>query len=112
MDMGRERHKPLDAYEGNEHLEKKAWHCKQCYAWISLNWLRERRYRIVLTLPETSSREPAAMIKEVAPVRVERQTDDDTLKPQRIRFPALHAYPAGCLREDSAPTEGDGRSRF
>lgn len=108
MDMGRERHKPLDAYEGDEHLEKKVWHCKQCYAWISLNWLKERRYRIVLTLPETSSREPAARIKEVAPVRVERLADDEIISLWQIPSAAFRLYPAGSLRKDGAPTGRHG----
>lgn len=104
MDMGCERHRPLDAYKGDEHLENKAWHYKQCYAWISLNWLKERRYRIVPTLPEISSREPAARIKGDAPVRVERLTDDEIISLWQIPSAAFRLYPAGRLRKDGAPT--------
>jgi hypothetical protein len=40
---------------------------------------KEKRYRIVLTLPGISSKEPAERIKGVALVRVEHLTDDEIL---------------------------------
>jgi hypothetical protein len=30
MDIRCERHKPLEAYKGDEYLEKKVWHRGQC----------------------------------------------------------------------------------
>jgi hypothetical protein len=78
-DIACPRHKALESYEGDVYLTEKAVHCKDCYAWMFLNWLKDRNWRIVLTAPEMSSKELVARIKGVDPVRVEDLTDDEIL---------------------------------
>lgn len=78
-DVGCERHAPLEAYTGDEYLRRKADHCRECYAWMFLNWLKDRNWRIVMTAPEMSSKELVARIKGIDPVRVENLTEDEIL---------------------------------
>lgn len=73
------RHVPLEELKGNEYLEKKAEHCKDCNAWVFLNWLKDNGYRIVKTVPEISSKELAARIKGMDVVHVEDLTEDEIL---------------------------------
>ena len=78
-DIKCERHTPLGAYQGEEYLAKKAVHCKECYAWMFFQWLKERNYRTILTVPEMSSKELAARLKGIDPVKVENLTEDEIL---------------------------------
>jgi len=79
MDIKCEKHKPLEAFDGDEYMKQKAVHCRECYAWMFLGWLKDRNWRIVLTAPEMSSRELAARIKGIDPVRVNDLTEDEIL---------------------------------
>ncbi|MBN2159171.1 MAG: hypothetical protein JW807_07230 [Spirochaetes bacterium] len=74
-----ERHAPLEGLKGEAYLQKKAVHCKDCYAWKFLNWMKDNGWRIVLTVPEISSKELAARIKGIDIVRVEDLTEDEIL---------------------------------
>ena len=74
-----ERHASLEKLAGDAYLKKKAKHCKDCYAWKFLDWTKEKGWRIVLTMPEISSKELAAHIKGIDIVRVEDLTDDEIL---------------------------------
>ncbi len=40
----RPRHEPLEGLEGDAYLNKKAEHCKECYAWMFFSWLKDRNY--------------------------------------------------------------------
>ncbi len=79
VDIGCPRHEPLEGLQGEAYLNKKAEHCAECYAWRFFAWLRDKNYRIVLTMPEMASRELVARIKGIAPVRVEDLTEDEIL---------------------------------
>lgn len=74
-----ERHAPLEGKTGEEYFREKAVHCADCYAWKFLNWTRDNGWRIVLTMPEISSKELAARIKGIDVVRVEDLTEDEIL---------------------------------
>jgi len=74
-----ERHAPLETLTGEAYLEKKAVHCKDCYAWKFLNWTKDKGWRIIYTMPEISSKELAARIKGIDIVRVEDLTEDEIL---------------------------------
>ncbi len=79
-DIKCERHKPLESLEGEGYLKQKSVHCKDCYAWMFFDWLKDRNWRIVLTtIPEMSSKELAARIKGIDIVRVKDLTDDEIL---------------------------------
>jgi len=73
------QHAPLEGLSGDAYLEKKAMHCKECYAWKFLNWTKDNGWRIVMTMPEISSKQLAAMIKGIDIVRVEDLTEDEIL---------------------------------
>jgi hypothetical protein len=79
IDIACPRHKDLESLEGEAYLEKKKVHCRECYAWQFLSWLDKHDYRIVLTQPEVSAKDLAAMLKGIDPVRVEDLTIDEIL---------------------------------
>ncbi len=79
IDIKCEQHKPLEAYSGEEYLRRKAVHCKDCYAWMFLSWLKERNWRILLTQDQMSSKELVARLKGIDPVKVEDLTEDEIL---------------------------------
>lgn len=72
-------HVALDGLKGDAYMKKKAVQCKACPAWQFYLWLKDHRYRIVMTVPEMSARELAAHIKGVDPVKVEDLTLDEIL---------------------------------
>ncbi|MDD5712463.1 MAG: hypothetical protein PHY31_06880 [Smithellaceae bacterium] len=78
-DIKCERHGVLEGYTGAAYLKKKAVHCKECSAWQFFTWLKDRDYRIVLTVPEISSKELAARLKGIDPVKVKDLTEDEIL---------------------------------
>lgn len=73
------QHRELEGLEGNAYIERKKVHCKDCYAWQFFVWMKDHKWRIVQTMPEISSKQLAAMIKGIDPVRVEDLTEDEIL---------------------------------
>jgi hypothetical protein len=78
-DIKCERHKVLEGLSGSEYLSRKSDHCKECYAWMLFNWLKDRHWKIVLTMNEISAVEMAARIKGIDPIRVKDLTMDEIL---------------------------------
>jgi hypothetical protein len=74
-----EKHAPLEGLSGESYLQKKSVHCRECFAWRFLNWTKDNGWRIVMTMPEISSKELAARIKGIEMVRVEDLTEDEIL---------------------------------
>ena len=79
IDIKCPQHKAIEGLEGTAYIEKKKVHCKDCYAWLFFNWMKNNKWRIVLTQPELSNKQLAAMIKGIDPVRVEDLTEDEIM---------------------------------
>ena len=79
IDINCPKHKDLEGLAGNAYMDKKKVHCKDCYAWIFINWAKDKQWRIVHTWPEVSNKQLAAMIKGIDPVRVEDLTEEEIL---------------------------------
>jgi hypothetical protein len=79
IDIKCPQHEALNGLDGSAYMEKKQVHCKDCYAWLFFNWMKDKKWRIVLTQPELSNKQLAAMIKGIDPVRVEDLTEDEIL---------------------------------
>jgi len=79
IDIKCEQHKKLDGLNDAEYLARKGELCADCYAWKLFQWLKEKRWKIVLTMNEISARDLAARIKGVDPVRVKDLTEDEIL---------------------------------
>jgi hypothetical protein len=79
IDIACPRHKELESLEGDAYLEKKKFHCRECFAWQFLIWLEQHDYRVIQTLPEISAKELSARLKGIDPVRVEDLTIDEIL---------------------------------
>ncbi len=78
-DINCQRHGDLDGLGDNAYLARKSEICKDCYAWKLFNWLKDRHWKIVLTVEEISAIELAARIKGIDPVRVKDLTMDEIL---------------------------------
>jgi len=79
VDINCAHHKALEPYSGEKYIEMKQDLCRDCYAWMFFNWLQKQGYRIVKTIPEISSKELAARLKGIDPVKVEDLTEDEIL---------------------------------
>ncbi|MEW6441695.1 MAG: hypothetical protein AB1640_12240 [bacterium] len=79
MDIQCPHHKVLEAVAWDEYLAKKRDHCKDCYAWKFFLWLKEKDWRILRPIPDISSKELAARLKGLDPVKVEHLTEDEIL---------------------------------
>lgn len=79
IDIKCPKHKDLDGLDGNAYVEKKEKHCKECYAWVFINWAKKNKFRIVHTWPQVSNKQLAAMIKGIDPVRVEDLTEEEIM---------------------------------
>jgi len=73
------KHKALEGLSGNAYLRKKNVHCADCEAWKFFNWLKEKKFRIVHSLPQMSSKELAARLRGLDIVRVEDLTEDEIM---------------------------------
>jgi len=79
IDIKCPKHKELEKLKGKAYMTKKKKHCKDCYAWIFFNWVKDNKWRIVHTWPEVSNKQLAAMIKGIDPVRVEDLTEEEIM---------------------------------
>ena len=79
IDVKCPNHEALEGFDGDDYLAKKAIHCKECFAWIFFNWMKEHNWKIVKTIPEMSAREIAARIKGIDPDRVEDITVEEIM---------------------------------
>lgn len=79
IDIKCSHHTALDGLKGDAYMKKKAVNCVDCAAWKFYLWLKDHRYRIVMTPSEMSAKELAAHIKGIDPVKVEDLTLDEIL---------------------------------
>ena len=73
------KHKALEGLSGNAYLRKKNVHCADCEAWKFFNWVKDKKFRIVHSLPQMSSKELAARLRGLDIVRVEDLTEDEIM---------------------------------
>jgi hypothetical protein len=73
------QHAVLEMDSGEEYLRVKKEHCRDCNAWVFLNWLNDNQWRIVQKRPDASPTELAARIRGMDPASADELTVEDIL---------------------------------
>jgi len=73
------KHKDLELLAGDDYMDKKKTHCKECNAWEFFTWLGNYGYRIIKTIDGIPAKELAARLKGIDPMTVECLTIDEIL---------------------------------
>jgi hypothetical protein len=79
VDIQCERHEVLASLKDDEYLMRKRQHCRDCLAWQFFAWLEKKKWRVVRGLPQMSTKEIAARLKGIDPVKAEHLTEEEIL---------------------------------